>query len=93
MTDKANFGRALKKLRLVRGLTQEDFSLVSSRTYISTLERGIKSPTLEKIELLAETLKVSPLTLLALTFTRDADIDHAHELLNIVKEELTRLEE
>ena len=50
---KQAFGAALKKLRSERKLSQEDFSDVSSRTYLSTLERGLKSPTIEKVDELA----------------------------------------
>ena len=35
------FPQALKKARKAKGLSQEDFSDVSSRTYVSTLERGL----------------------------------------------------
>ena len=70
MTTKEAFAKALKSARKARGLTQEDFSLVSSRTYLSTLERGMKSPTLEKVEVLAKTLNIHPLTLLALTYLK-----------------------
>ncbi|RON80770.1 MULTISPECIES: helix-turn-helix domain-containing protein [Pseudomonas] len=59
------FGVALQRLRKSKALTQEDFSTVSSRTYLSTLERGLKSPTLEKVDALASVMDVQPLTLLA----------------------------
>ena len=49
-------------------MSQEDFSLVSSRTYVSSLERGLKSPTIQKVEELASVLNVHPLTLLALAY-------------------------
>ncbi|MGH8389654.1 MAG: helix-turn-helix domain-containing protein [Pseudomonas sp.] len=62
------FGRALKARRLQRQLTQEDFSDVSSRTYLSTLERGMKCPTLDKVVELASVLGVHPLTLIAESF-------------------------
>jgi len=65
---KQAFGRALKARRLERQLTQEDFSDVSSRTYLSTLERGIKCPTLDKVVELASVLDVHPLTLIAESF-------------------------
>lgn len=35
---------ALKTVRKARGLCQEAFSDVSSRTYMSALERDLKSP-------------------------------------------------
>lgn len=70
------FGLALKKVRNGKNLTQEDFSTVSSRTYLSSLERGLKSPTLEKINQLAGTLDVHPLTILVGTYiVMDADLD------------------
>ncbi|WP_317985300.1 helix-turn-helix transcriptional regulator [Pseudomonas putida] len=47
---------------------------MSSRTYLSSLERGLKSLTLEKINQLAGALKVHPLTILVATYIgRDAD--------------------
>ena len=61
---KQAFGLALKEMRTEKGLTQEDFSVVSSRTYMSMLERGLKSPTLEKIEEICSVLEEHPITLL-----------------------------
>lgn len=61
---KKAFGLALKEIRIEKGLTQEDFALVSSRTYLSMLERGLKSPTLEKIDDVCSVLGVHPLLLL-----------------------------
>lgn len=45
------FGRALRKLRLASGLTQEQLGFESGlrRTFISSLELGEKQPTLETI--------------------------------------------
>lgn len=68
MKTQKRFGRALQALRKMRGLTQEDFSLVSSRTYLSVLEHGSKSPTMSKLEELAELLEVHPVTLCALGY-------------------------
>ncbi|MBN3816747.1 helix-turn-helix transcriptional regulator [Paraburkholderia sp. Se-20369] len=68
MRSGARFGNALKRLREIANVTQEDFGLVSSRTYISTIERGLKSPTLGKIEQFAKVLGVHPLTLLTVAY-------------------------
>lgn len=82
------FGQALKMLRASRKLTQEDFSQVSSRTYLSTLERGLKSPTLEKVDELASVIGVHPMTLLASSYLRmDSNLDQ-DELFAIVRREL-----
>ncbi|MDP1544746.1 MAG: helix-turn-helix transcriptional regulator [Anaerolineales bacterium] len=83
-------GSALKAIRSARGLTQEDFSDVSSRTYLSTLERGLKSPTMDKMQALAEVLEVHPLTIMACTFTI-AEERSVDELLAKVKQELRTL--
>lgn len=61
-------GCAIKRVREVNKLTQEDFSDVSSRTYISSLERGLKSPTLKKIDELAGKMGVHPVTLILLAY-------------------------
>jgi len=62
------FGHSLKVARKARGLSQEDFSIASSRTYLSSLERGLKSPTLDKIDSLAELMEIHPLSLMTLTY-------------------------
>ncbi len=68
MQIKKAFGKSLKQLRHAKAATQEDFSVISSRTYISQLERGQKNPTLEKSEAFARVLNVHPLSLLCLTY-------------------------
>ena len=52
-------------------MSQESLGEVSSRTYVSTLERGLKSPTLRKIDALAAALQVHPLTLIAMCYSSD----------------------
>lgn len=66
MALRKGFAAALQFARKRCGLTQEDFSGVSSRTYLSSLERGIKSPTLDKIEELASVINIHPVTLVLL---------------------------
>ena len=76
MTSKNSFPAALKMVRKARGLSQEAFSDVSSRTYMSSLERGLKSPTLSKVAELCEVMDVHPLTLLTLAYggvSKDVD--------------------
>lgn len=75
------FAKALKALRRARGLSQEDFGFVSSRTYVSSLERGNYSPTLNKVDELAEVLNVHPLVLLTLTYSKSIEIDDFQKLL------------
>ena len=86
MAEKHDIGQAIKTVRAVRGLSQEAFSDVSSRTYLSTLERGLKSPTLSKLAELCEVMQVHPLTLLTLAYAGDAS--QADQLLAQVRREL-----
>ncbi len=68
MTLKPSLADALRRIRRARGLSQEAFSDVSSRTYLSSLERDLKSPTLNKLAELCEVMEVHPLTLLTLAY-------------------------
>lgn len=87
MTAKHTLSEALKTIRKARGLSQEAFSDVSSRTYMSTLERDMKSPTLNKLAELCEVMEVHPLTLLTLAYAGD-DLRQADQLLAQVRQEL-----
>ncbi len=59
-------GRNVRKLRLERGLTQEQFADVSgfSQQYISGLESGKRNPTVVSLHDLAQALGVSPVDLI-----------------------------
>jgi transcriptional regulator with XRE-family HTH domain len=75
-------------VRLAKGLTQEDFAHQSGRTYVSELERGIKQPTLQKIDDLVDALHVHPLTPLVLAYVNHYDMDSCDVLLTLVRKEL-----
>lgn len=81
---------ALKTIRNARGLSQEAFSDISSRTYMSSLERGLQSPTLSKIEELCEVMEVHPLTLLTLAYAGE-DASGLKAVLATVSQELQAL--
>lgn len=83
--------KALKTTRNYRGLTQEDFAVVSSRTYLSTLERGLKSPTLEKIQALAEQMGVHPLSLLTLAYMNAMGEAAPKRLLEKIEKEVSSI--
>ena len=87
MAAKHTLSEALKTIRKARGLSQEAFSDVSSRTYMSTLERDLKSPTLNKLAELCEVMEIHPLTLLTLAYAGDST-DKTDELLARVRQEL-----
>jgi transcriptional regulator with XRE-family HTH domain len=66
------FGKVLREIRQEHSLSQEDLGFESGyhRTYISLLERGRKSPSLNTIFQLSATLGVSPSEILRRTEAR-----------------------
>ncbi|MFG0863135.1 helix-turn-helix domain-containing protein [Pseudomonas sp. CJQ_13] len=71
MTLKASFASVLRALRSKRNITQRDFADTTSRTYLSKLELGKSSITLDKLDQVSRRLELSPLTLLTLTLCED----------------------
>lgn len=59
-------GDNVRRLRLERGLTQEQFAASSGFTqqYISDLERGRRNPTVVSLLELAQALDVTPIDLI-----------------------------
>ena len=88
MKHQNKFGTAFRRVRLAKGLTQEDFAQQSGRTYISELERGLKQPTLQKIDDLVDALEVHPLTPLVLAYVNHHDLPSCDALLKLVRKEL-----
>jgi transcriptional regulator with XRE-family HTH domain len=72
-------------------LSQEDFDDTSSRTYISAIERGVKTPTIAKICELAEAMDLHPLTVLILSYSPSGDRLARRDLLTRVATELDAL--
>lgn len=56
------FGKELRKIRTERGLSQEGLGFESGyhRTYISLLERGLKTPSLQTTFQLSSALGIAP---------------------------------
>lgn len=92
---KMELGEALavviKTTRKARGLTQEDFGVVSSRTYLSTLERALKSPTVDKLEEISSVLNVTPAALLLLATALMRDSGRQEETIQQVAAEAIEL--
>ncbi|QMR77495.1 helix-turn-helix domain-containing protein [Enterobacter sp. RHBSTW-00175] len=90
MAAKHSLATAIRTVRKARGLSQEAFSDVSSRTYMSSLERDLKSPTMHKLVELCEVMEVHPLTLLTLAYAGDST-RKTDQLLAQVRQELEAL--
>ncbi len=60
------FGKVVRKRRRELGLSQEDLGFRSGlhRTYISEIERGLKSPSLRAVFAIAEALDTTASTLI-----------------------------
>ncbi|PKH19045.1 helix-turn-helix domain-containing protein [Pseudomonas fluorescens] len=90
MTLKIAFAAVLKAMRAGKGLTQRNLAEVSSRTYVSKLERAQSSPTLEMISALSGPLSVNPLSLVAITLCAESG-QSVNALLLRTQEELANL--
>lgn len=54
------FGRKIRALRKIRDMTQEELAHEANieRSYMGAIERGQRSPTLDKISAIAKALRV-----------------------------------
>jgi len=87
MERKLAFGSALKEVRVRKEIAQEQ--LGASQSFVSTIERGIRSPTIEKMEEFAERLGVNPATLIVLMQVgQEGDVD---EVLAKIRDEIRAL--
>lgn len=60
-TVEEQFGKRVRELRLAKGLSQEELAFKSSvhRTYLGSIERGERNPSLKNIAAIAEALGVT----------------------------------
>ena len=91
-TSNNNFAKALRLVRKSKRLCQEDFSLISSRTYVSDLERNVKFPTLTKVDAVAAVLGVHPLTLLTISYLPTLSEDATKLVLEFVPNEISTID-
>lgn len=64
----------------------------SGRTYVSAVERGVKVPTLSKVDALAEEFGVHPLTMLALAYCPTATSESLHRVFAQVLADTERMQ-
>jgi transcriptional regulator with XRE-family HTH domain len=87
MSLRMGLARALASARKYKGIPQEGFSDISSRTYVSTLERGLKSPTVDKLDALCQILDIHPVSLLFAAYVLTGSI-RPEELQRTIAEEV-----
>ncbi|KZL39463.1 hypothetical protein VT47_09830 [Pseudomonas syringae pv. syringae] len=71
MSLRTSYASALRFLRMHREASQQALGQAADRSYISRLERGERSVTLDVSHSLAEALEVDPLTLLVLAYAAE----------------------
>ncbi len=90
MDTKIAFGKALRRVRKTKGLKLEDFG--TSRSYVGSVERGQYSPTLDKIDDIAQSLGVHPASLVIQTYlslNKDISIEN---LVSLIKDEISGID-
>ncbi|APF00048.1 helix-turn-helix domain-containing protein [Pseudomonas putida] len=87
---KEAFALALKQLRMRADLAQNDFPPQISREYVSLLERGLRSPSLETIDSLAKVMGISPLTLIIQCYMQHEPGKSLDELLGEARLQVIR---
>lgn len=87
----SNIGKALRAARLAQNLSQEEFDSVTGRTYISDIERGVKQPTIAKLDAIAAVMKLHPLTVLTLSYCDKGTQREVSNVMKRVSAELERL--
>lgn len=92
MDIKQAFGKTFARARKKAKLVQDDFEDVSSRSYISYIERGKVSLTLEKLNELSEVVGVHPVSLLFQTYLMYDKETSALELISKVMDDLKEID-
>lgn len=91
MEFKKALGIAIREARLAKNITQESISAFSSRTYLSDLENGKKEASVTKINDLATSIGVHPLTIFTLAYLQIEETSNTDELQRQVANELTQI--
>lgn len=89
MEHKNALGEAVRLVRSQKGLPQEGVG--ASQSYISDVERGEKTPSLEKIQMIAAAVNVHPLSILAASFLIEDPELGLKKLMDRVREEVNAL--
>jgi transcriptional regulator with XRE-family HTH domain len=84
------FGSAFKRLRAIKGMTQEDFASVVSERYVRMLEKGEYAPSLTTVLDLARVLGVSPITLVGMMHAAHTGVD-LETLMQVAAKEIRSL--
>lgn len=84
MSLKVPFAAVFRMLRAKKGLSQESFPESGSRQYLSTIELGKSSVTIDKLNDLSATLGISPATILVATLAVQEGVE-----INVILERVS----
>ncbi|WP_044021997.1 helix-turn-helix domain-containing protein [Paraburkholderia graminis] len=90
MSLRLGLARGLRAARKMRGISQDGLG-VSSRTYLSALELGKQTPTLDKLDEIAGAIGVHPLSVLYYAYTVDLSPGQLRELGRVVRSEIDEI--
>jgi transcriptional regulator with XRE-family HTH domain len=91
MSLRLGLARGLRAARKMRGIAQDGLG-VSSRTYLSALELGKQTPTLDKLDEIARAIGVHPLSVLFYAYAVGLTSQEVSELGQVVRSEVAGLE-
>ncbi|TNM60339.1 helix-turn-helix domain-containing protein [Aliirhizobium smilacinae] len=80
METRITIGKNVRRIRKIRGITQEELSFRSgfTRAYLSELENGRSNPTISSIERIAQELGVTIIDLISSPDSSTTDLPAAH---------------
>lgn len=87
------FGNIFTRSRKRAGLVQEDFEPITSRSYISALERGKYSISMDKLNDLSKLIGMHPVSMMFQTYLVYDEKISALELISIIMEDLKKVED
>ncbi|WP_199104440.1 helix-turn-helix domain-containing protein [Aquitalea sp. ASV11] len=91
MSLRDGLAHSLRTARRAKGVSQEALDTVSSRTYVSALERGLKNPTIEKLDEIASAIDMHLLALLTFAYVRSGKHANVSTLLKEIEEQVQLL--
>ena len=88
-----NIGNAIKDLRQKQGLNQNDFAIKCglSQSYLSSIEKGRKEPTLNILKQIAKTLSIPMPVLVFFSIDKDDIEESKREAFNMLEPSIKSL--
>jgi transcriptional regulator with XRE-family HTH domain len=89
---KQTFGYVFNRARRKAGLVQEDFEPITSRSYVSYIERGKVSVSMDKLNELSKIIGMHPASLIFQTYLLYDPKTSALDLMATIMEDMKKIE-